>query len=219
MLIQKLKVKSGEVAVLGAPPEILAQFKALKPETTIRSSVKGRFDFVLLFATNSGALESAWKRIVPALKQDAAFWVAYPKKSSGVESDLAGMAIGWTVCKGSPWQPVSSVAIDAVWSGVRFKYAPGLEAQRESRPSETIQDGDGTVVVDRVNRVVSPPQDFAAALNRHREALARFDSLSFTHRKEYVLWIVEAKLPETRARRVISAIEKLLADKRNPSEK
>jgi hypothetical protein len=219
MLIQKLKAKSGEVAVIAAPDEILKTFKSLKPQTAIPARAKASFDFVLLFATQSRELEAAWKKIVPALKEDAVFWVAYPKKTSGIPTDLAGMATGWTVYKGSPWQPVSSVAIDEKWTAIRFRHAPGLEAQRQERPSENVTDADGTVVVDRVNRELHPPKDFAALLGRHPGARASFDSLSFTHRKEYVVWIVEAKKAETRNARLESAIEKLASGKKNPAEK
>jgi len=46
-----------------------------------------------------------------------------------------------------------------------------------------------------------------------------FSSLSFTNQKEYVTWIEGAKKEETRKRRLETALEKLLAGKKNPSEK
>lgn len=219
-LIQKLKVKHGAVAVINSPKDILGEFKSFKPVVSIPAGAKGYFDFVLLFASNSKELEPSWKRIVPALKEDAVFWVAYPKKSSGIPSDLARMTGGgWTVYAGSPWQPVSSASIDATWTGVRFKLAPGLETDRKDPPSEEIRDADGTLVVDRINRVVNPPKDLAEALSKHPEAKALFDRLSFTNRREYVTWIVEAKKSETRTMRVTAALEKIASNKKNPSEK
>ena len=77
---------------------------------------------------------------------------------------------------------------------------------------------DGTVVVDRINRVIDPPKDFAAVLAKDPAAKAFFDQLSFTNRKEYVVWIVEAKKAETRTMRMKSALEKLVSNKKNPSE-
>jgi len=217
-LIQKLKARIGAVAVINSPKGILGEFKSFKPADSIRAGAKECFDFVLLFATDSKALEPAWKRIIPALKEDAIFWVAYPKKSSGIPSDLAGMSSGWTVYAGSPWQPVASVSIDETWTGIRFKLAPTLESKRKNEASEEIRDADGTLVVDRINRVVHPPKDLGAILSRHPEAAAFFDRLSFTNRKEYVVWIVEAKKSETRTKRVASALEKLVSNKKNPSE-
>src|SRR5947207_1987917 len=151
-LIQKLKTKPGAVAIINSPKGILGEFKSFKPEASIRAGAKGYFDFVLLFATDSKELEPAWKQIIPALKEDAIFWVAYPKKSSGIPSDLAGMSGGgWTTYAGSPWQPVASASIDDTWTGIRFKFAPKLESERKGRDSEEIHDADGMVVVDRTN--------------------------------------------------------------------
>src|SRR5262249_38102020 len=159
---------------------------------------KESFDFVLLFSVDSKELVPAWKRIIPALKTDAVLWVAYPKKSSGIQSDLAGMSSGgMTVHVGSPWQPVAAASIDDTWTGIRFKFAPNLENERKDRVSEELRDADGTLVVDRINRVVHLPKDLAVVLSKHPEAKAFFDGLSFTNQREYVTWIVEAKKDET----------------------
>ena len=54
---------------------------------------------------------------------------------------------------------------------------------------------------------VEVPRDVARAMSvAERRA---FDSMSCSHRKEYLLWIEDAKRPETRARRIAKAIEKL----------
>jgi hypothetical protein len=218
-LIDKLKTKSGAIAVINSPKEILAQFKSFKPVADITAGKKQRFDFVLLFATSSKELEAAWKRIIPALKNEAIFWLAYPKKSSGITTDLGIMSGGPRIFTGSPWQPVASASIDDTWTGTRFRFAPGLEKERSDRAEEAIRDSDGTVVVDRVNRVVQPPKDLAVVLSKHPEAKAFFEGLSFTNRKEYVVWIVGAQKSETRSNRVTAALEKLVSGKKNPSEK
>ena len=102
------------------------------------------------------------------------------------------MSNGWSVYAGTVWQPVTSISINDTWTGRRFRYSPGLEQQRKERGDEEIRDLDGTVVVDRINRVVHPPADFARVLLNHAGARAFFERLSFTNQKEYVLWIVEA---------------------------
>jgi len=219
MLTQKLKARAGEIALINSPKPILAEFHSLKPKTSISTGAKERFDFVLCFAKDSKELNSAWKQIVPALKKDAVFWVSYPKKSSGIQSDLAGMSGGWAVYEKSPWQPVASASIDETWTGVRFKYAPDLGEERAARSEEEIRDADGTVVVDRVNRVIRAPKDLEAVLSKHPAAKIFFEGLSFTNKKEYVVWVVDAKKKETRDKRVMAVLEKLASAKRNPSEK
>jgi hypothetical protein len=219
-LIEKLKTRAGTVAVINAPKSLLPEFKAFKPAVSIPAGAKRAFDFVLLFATQSKKLESAWKRIIPALKDDAIFWAAYPKKSSGIASDLTRMSgDGSAIHSGSPWQPVMAVSIDDTWTGTRYKFAPHLESERRNRATEEIRDTDGTLVVDRINRAVHPPKDWAAILAKHPEARIFFDRLSFTNQREYVTWIVESKKSETRMKRLTSALEKIVSGKKNPSEK
>jgi uncharacterized protein YdeI (YjbR/CyaY-like superfamily) len=48
------------------------------------------------------------------------------------------------------------------------------------------------------------------------EASAAYNSLSFSHRREYAQWIAEAKRQETRERRAAKALEMLQAGERNP---
>jgi hypothetical protein len=64
-----------------------------------------------------------------------------------------------------------------------------------------------TVEPDTEPRLVEIPPDLAKALKKEKAAQARFDSLSYTHRREYVTHITEAKREETRAKRIARTIE------------
>lgn len=66
-----------------------------------------------------------------------------------------------------------------------------------------------TVELDTEPRVLEVPKDFLKELKKDKEAKAFFEKLSYTHRREYVLWIEEAKKEETRTRRILKAIEML----------
>jgi hypothetical protein len=66
-----------------------------------------------------------------------------------------------------------------------------------------------TVEADLEERVVEVPPELTTELKRDREAGAFFDKLSYTHKREYVTWISEAKKPETRQARVLKTIEML----------
>ena len=221
-LWSKLKLKGqSEIVVFNAPKDFEPELKDLRDVRVLRQfgREKDRFHFVLVFATKMKDLDAEWKGVIPTLKTEGIFWVAYPKKSSGIQTDMAGMSGGWDVYAGSPWQPVSMVSVNDTWTAVRFKYSTSLEKERQERPVEEIRDQDGAVVVDRVNRVVQPPNDLARVLAKHPEAKAFFDQLSFTNKKEYVTWIVEAKKKETRDSRLHLALEKMVSQKKNPAEK
>ncbi len=61
---------------------------------------------------------------------------------------------------------------------------------------------------DEATRTVDIPADFAALLKKEK-LLPVFEKLSYTHRKEYVRWITEAKKAETRAARLTKSIAML----------
>jgi uncharacterized protein YdeI (YjbR/CyaY-like superfamily) len=68
---------------------------------------------------------------------------------------------------------------------------------------------DVVVENDEAPREVEVPPELTTALKRNRAARAVWDGLSFSHRREYVSYIVEAKKEETRARRVERTIQAL----------
>ncbi len=75
-----------------------------------------------------------------------------------------------------------------------------------------VKAGDRVTVVlelDEAQRTVRLPSDLARALKASPAAQARWKQLSFTHQKEYVSAIEEAKRPETRARRIEKVIAQL----------
>jgi len=68
---------------------------------------------------------------------------------------------------------------------------------------------------DAAERTVQTPKDLKALL-KNEELLARFEKLSYTHRKEYIRWIEEAKKEETRQRRLAKCVEMLKAGIKTP---
>ncbi|HET6952371.1 MAG TPA: YdeI/OmpD-associated family protein [Acidimicrobiales bacterium] len=97
---------------------------------------------------------------------------------------------------------------------------PMIGVSKANRAAAGIAVGDRFAValaLDTEPRTVTVPDDLAAALAADAEAGAAFDRLSFSHRREYVTWIEEAKRPETRARRVAGTLDRLRAgDRRSP---
>ena len=76
-----------------------------------------------------------------------------------------------------------------------------------------------TLEKDEDERVVDMPDELKKVLSKNNKAKSFYDSLSFTNRKEYAVWISSAKKDETKAKRLKEVLPKLLAGKKNPSEK
>lgn len=220
MLASKLHVKPGmHVALVNTPPGLDRTIGRLPAGVTRGATLKGSLDLVLLFVVRKKALQEQWPKALKALKADGALWVAHPKRDSGIDSDLTAMGGDWGVSADSTWQPVSRIAVDDAWSAVCFRQRPGLAQARQERQEESIRDADGTVCIDRKNRIITPPGDLQALLDRNAKARAAFETLSFTHKREYVGWIIEAKRAETRAARLTKAIDMMSRGRKNPSDK
>ena len=87
-----------------------------------------------------------------------------------------------------------------------------LPVRREIREATGVSAGDTvevTVELDSEVRSVELPSPLASALAKNTKARARWEDLSYTDKKEYVQAILQAKKPETRARRIENIVEKL----------
>ena len=118
----------------------------------------------------------------------------------------AGAAVGhrlflWRMDDGAPW--------DAWRAGVRCLFAGLSKAVRAELGVELNDEVTATIELDTAERTVEIPAALTEALAADPVARERFEALAFTHRKEYAVWIAEAKKEETRARRVTQALEML----------
>ena len=89
---------------------------------------------------------------------------------------------------------------------------PMVGVTKADRAAAGVDVGDAfdvLLALDTAPREISVPPDLAEALAGDAAAAATFDRLSFSHRREYVQWITEAKRPETRARRVEGTLDRL----------
>lgn len=87
---------------------------------------------------------------------------------------------------------------------------PMIGVTAATRNAAGIERGDRVTVVieeDKEERTVGVPRDFSKAMNESQRKV--YDSMSYTHRKEYVQWIEAAKKPDTRTRRIAKALAKL----------
>jgi hypothetical protein len=92
-----------------------------------------------------------------------------------------------------------------VYDGVAY-----IGLNKDVRAAAGVDAGDRvsvTMELDSEPRTVSVPPDLRTALVADPEADTAFASLSFTHRREYVEWVEDAKRPETRARRIAGTVD------------
>jgi len=138
-VVKKLGIKPGQrVLVLNAPKGFTEGLAALPPDTTLSQTAEGKFECVLLFITTSAEFEPFAETATQAVKLAGLLWVAYPKLSAKVKSDLKRETV-WPLLQSRGWGPVSQIAIDDVWSALRFR--PETDIKRKStslfNPTET----------------------------------------------------------------------------------
>jgi hypothetical protein len=108
----KLGIKPGmKVVVVGAPPDF-----DLIANTATRLT-KGT-DLVVVFVRNRAELARRWPTLTPKMTPAGAIWVAWPKKASGVPSDLTDNVVREVVLP-TGWVDTKVCAIDATWSGLK----------------------------------------------------------------------------------------------------
>lgn len=119
-LPKKLGIKLGfRVALGNVPPEIKAELKdALAGCESVRGG-QNHVDFLMVFTKSKDRLSDDFERLSEPLAPAGMFWVCWPKKSSGVATDLnenivreIGLAAGLV--------DVKVCAVTEVWSGLKF---------------------------------------------------------------------------------------------------
>ena len=118
----KLGIKPGaRVCLIGAPEGYLEQLEPLPEDLKLSTTLRGAKDFVQIFALSARALERRLPKAKDALEKDGMLWISWPKKSSGVETDLDGAAVR-RLGQNIGLVDIKVCAVDETWSGHKFVY-------------------------------------------------------------------------------------------------
>jgi hypothetical protein len=128
-LWRKLGVREGDrLALLDAPDDLpLADLPA---GVDLRRRLGGELDVIVVFTTRRADLARRWPALLRALVVDGGLWVAWPKRASGVATDMTEDVVR-EVALPTGMVDNKVCAIDATWSGLR------CVLRRELRPGRT----------------------------------------------------------------------------------
>ena len=121
-LLKKLGVKPGfRVALVGAPKNFKEELGELPATAKFASASADSLDLILAFVSSEKELRGKFAPLAAQLQKDGMIWIAWPKKSSGVITDLTfnnvqriGLDAGLV--------DVKICAVNEVWSGLKFVY-------------------------------------------------------------------------------------------------
>lgn len=121
-LPKKLGLKEGlRIALVNAPKDFERELGELPNNAEIVTRLTKPLDIVLLFVLNERTLLRDFHKLAKKLASNGMIWVAWPKKSSGVATDLSFERVQ-RVGLDAGLVDVKICAIDEVWSGLKFVF-------------------------------------------------------------------------------------------------
>jgi hypothetical protein len=120
-LFEKLELaEEKNLLIQGLPSSIEKQFNKLSFAKNVTPLLKSRkIDFALVFAVSENQLNGILRDVMPALKDETKLWVAYPKTTSKIVTDL-NRECSWNKLTAEGYECVCKVELDHVWRAARF---------------------------------------------------------------------------------------------------
>ena len=132
--VQKVGVKPGfRILCAGAPAAYADIVGKLPAGVTIASSAKAPLDMVHLFVIQAKGLAARLRDYRKAIAPDGMIWVSWPKKSSGVVTDLTDVVVRDTALP-LGLVDIKVCAIDDTWSGLKFVIPKDQRADQRAGP-------------------------------------------------------------------------------------
>jgi hypothetical protein len=128
-LFEKLLIQDERnLLIQGLPSSIEKQFAKLSFSKNVTPLLKSRkIDFALVFAVSESQLTGILLEVLPALKTDAKLWIAYPKATSKIATNL-NRNCSWDCITGAGYEDLDKVELDNVWVANRFKKGKAIAA-------------------------------------------------------------------------------------------
>ncbi len=214
MLAQKLKIKQGITLLTIHAPEDFAEQLSPLPENVSVVEKADDYNQIHWFVKNRIQLDREVNKIMKLLKESVVCWCYYPKETSKMQTDLTRDK-GWTSLLEKEIQWLSLISFDDTWSAFAFRLKTDADRKKDEKPKVS----EISKYIDNVNKTMSLPEDLEKAFKKHKKESDIFYQLSFSNRKEYVEWIVNARKEETRKQRVEATIERLAQGWKNPANR
>jgi hypothetical protein len=124
-IFEKLQLKDEKnLLIQGLPSTIEKQFAKVSFAKNVTPLLKiKKIDFALVFALNQTQLNGILSDVIPALQPGAKLWIAFPKLTSKIVSDL-NRDCTWNYLRKHGFESETQVVLDYVWSALQFKKPP-----------------------------------------------------------------------------------------------
>lgn len=138
-IFEKLQLTNEKnVLIQGLPSSIEKQFAKLSFAKNLTPLLRSRkIDFALIFAVNESQLNGILQDIMPALKMESKLWVAYPKTTSKIVTDL-NRESSWNKLVAAGYESIEQVSLDHVWNAAKFRKPESMSVLLESSVETTV---------------------------------------------------------------------------------
>jgi hypothetical protein len=213
-IAQKLKIGEGaSVLTINAPDNFKRRLEPLPAGVKISNSAT-TFDQIHWFVKDQAQLKKELKKILPLIKDDIVCWIYYPKATSKIQTDLTRDK-GWDELLKQDLQWVNLISFDDTWSAFGMRQKTEKDKKKKSKPKERPI----FEYADSKTKTIRLPDDLSAAFKKNKKLEEYFNSLAFSHKREYIEWIVSAKRDETRKERIKGTLERLEKKWKNPTNR
>jgi len=130
-LVKKLGIKEGSrIALVNAPENFETELGELPDNVKFMRSTTKSLDIILFFVLSERVLAKDFAKLAARLISNGMIWIAWPKKSSRVETDLTFERVQ-RIGLDAGLVDVKICAIDDTWSGLKFVYRLKDRANRK----------------------------------------------------------------------------------------
>jgi hypothetical protein len=145
-IFEKLQLTNEKnLLIQGLPSSIEKQFCKLSFAKNLTPLLKTRkIDFALVFAVSENQLNGILHDIMPALKSESKLWIASPKLTSKIVTDL-NRESSWSKLADASYESIEQVSLDHVWNATQFR-------KTETECEDELEAADVEVVVTALPR-------------------------------------------------------------------
>ena len=233
-LLEHLELKDEKnLLIQGLPSSVEKQFAKLSYAKSVTPLLKSKkVDFVLIFAVNQQQLKNILKDVFQALHENSKLWIAFPKQTSKISSDLM-RENSWHFMTDLEYEGSTLIPVDHVWNAMKFlKMKDVVRDENYKTVEETlgpivkeVRSDDTKKVKKRKtvkretsfdNSTVQFPLELEKLFNTQSKTKELFNALTESNQVDFLNWITDAKKHDTRVKRIEQLVEKLHAGKTKP---
>ncbi len=136
------------VLIQGLPSSVEKQFIKLNFAKSVTPLLKiKKVEFALVFAVSIKQLTDILNDVLPALHPEAKFWIAYPKPTAKIASDLCRNN-HWQVIEDNCLEAIEQIELDNVWCATNFKLSGIAHSEKNTIPRYLLVEKEEELLVD-----------------------------------------------------------------------